>query len=407
MRSRQSITELFTTFLQLDSDRVIGWAVDPKLRRNLLNCQASLSLPENSENFWVCYWYKVWQKQPEGLAKEHFSAYLQETCYWAVHKTIVNFADTQYTVSDYFQNVICRVEKILKKFKPSMGFNLNHYASAVFSSEVKEMLRSHNEIDICTNWRLLRKLTQKRLVESLQNLGLSPYTIQKYILAWRCYQAIYAPQQPTGTRKLSKPDEVTWGAIAQLYNSERYTQILQPGTECSQETIEKWLVACAKAVRDYFYPNFTSLNAPKGDENSGEIQDILPQLQQDSLMTEIMAEEELLDRQSQQSQISNVLTTALRELDAETLKIMELYYSQELTQQQIAKQLEIKQYTVSRRLSKAQNSLLIKLANWSKDYLHISLNSLVLNYISTVLEEWLKAHYGSSRLKMELIAQSK
>ena len=395
MRSRQGITELFTTFLQLDTDRVIGWAIDARLRRNLLKCQASLSQPEDSETFWVSYWYKVWQEHSESLAKAHLSAYLQEVCYWAAHKTIANLSSGQYTVSDCFQMAIANVDRVLKGFKPNMGFSLKNYSSAVFSSELKELLRQQQEIDICTNWRLLRKLTQKRLVESLQNVGLSANTIQSYVLAWKSYQSLYAPQQATGTRKLPKPDEATWQAIADLYNSERYSQLSVPGAECSGATMEKWLVACAKAVRDYFYPNFASINASIGDEDSsGEYQDILPQLRQESLLTEIVAEEELLDRQSQHSQISTVVIAALNELDQEAQKIVQLYYSKSFTQQQIAKELEIKQYTVSRRLAKAKDSLLLKLATWSKDSLHIPLNSSVLNYMSTVLEEWLQAYYS-------------
>ena len=128
MRTRQGITELFTTFIQLDAERIIGWAVDAKLRRHLLNCQARLSQPENSEDFWVFFWYKQWLSQPEGLAKRHFSAYLQEVCYWAVHKIIANLVSSQYTVSDCFQMVIIRVDKVLKGFKPNLGFNLNNYA---------------------------------------------------------------------------------------------------------------------------------------------------------------------------------------------------------------------------------------------------------------------------------------
>ncbi len=395
MRSRQGITELFTTFLQLDTDRVIGWAIDPLLRRNLLKCQASLSQPEDSEIFWVSYWYKMWQQNSESLARGHLSAYLQEVCYWAVHKTIANISSAQYTVSDCFQMTIANVDQVLKGFKPNIGFSLKNYSSAVFSSELKDLLRQQQEIDICSNWRLLRKLTQKRLVESLQNVGLSANTIQSYVLAWKCYQSLYAPQQATGTRKLPKPDEATWQAIAELYNSERYSQLSVPGAECSGAMMEKWLVACAKAVRDYFYPNVASINASTGDEDSsGEYQDILPQLRQESLMTEFVAEEELKDRQSQHSQISTVLIAALNDLDQEAQKLIQLYYSKSLTQQQIGKELEIKQYTVSRRLAKAKDSLLLKLATWSKDSLHIPLNSSVLNYISTILEEWLQAYYS-------------
>ncbi|MBW4671402.1 MAG: sigma-70 family RNA polymerase sigma factor [Cyanomargarita calcarea GSE-NOS-MK-12-04C] len=394
MRSRQGITELFATFLQLDADRVIGWAIDGKLRRNIVNSQARLPQPEDSENFWVYYWYKAWQKEPESLAKGHLSAYLQEVCHWAARKTIAGISSCQFTLSDCFQMAILRVDKVLKGFKPDMGFSLKNYSSAIFSSELKEMLRQQQEIDICTNWRLLRKLTQKRLLESLQNAGLSAQTIECYVLAWKSYQALYAPQQATGTRKLPKPDEGTWNAIAQFYNSERHTQLSQPGKEYNGETMEKWLVACAKAVRSYLYPNFSSINAATGDGDGGEFQDILPQLRQESLMTEFVVQEEVVERQSQQSQISSFLISALSELDEEGQKIIQLYYSRSLTQQQIAKELDIKQYTVSRRLTKSKDTLLLKFANWSKESLHISLNSSVLNYISTVLEEWLQAHYS-------------
>ncbi len=395
MRSRQGITELFTTFLQFDADRVIGWATDSKLRRNILNSQARLSEPENSETFWVSYWYKIWQNQTENLARGHLSAYLQEVCFWAAKKTAVNFSSGQYTLSDCFQMVTTSTDKVLKRFKPEMGFNLKNYASAIFSSELKEMLRQQNEVDICTNWRLLRRLSQKRLVESLQNAGLSADTIERYVLAWKCYQSLYAPQQSTGTRKLARPDDAVWTAIAQLYNFQRQTQLSSPGAESSPETIEKWLVASAKAARAYLYPNMASLNAPRGDDDSGgEFQDFLPQLKQESLLTEIVAQEELVERQSQQSEISSVLLAALNELDAEAQNIIKLYYSENLKQQEIAKQLGVKQYTVSRRLTKSKDVLLLKLANWTKESLHISLNSQVLNYINTVLEEWLQAHYS-------------
>jgi RNA polymerase sigma factor (sigma-70 family) len=396
MRSRESITELFTTFLQFDADRVNGWVSDGKLRRNLLKCQATLSEPDSSENFWVYYWCELWEKKPESLAKGHLSAYLQEVCYWAVRKTIANVFSVQYTVSDCFQMVIVRVDKVIKGFKPNMGFSLKKYSSAIFTSELKEMLRSQQEIDICTNWRLLRKLTQKRLVESLENIGLNEQTIQSYVLAWKAYQALFAPQHPSGTRKLQKPDEATWQAIAQFYNSQRLTQLSIPGKECNPETMEKWLLACAKAVRSYFYPNFNSINASVGDGDGGEFQDILPQLQQESLMAEFVAQDEQLERQSQQSQVNDFLITALNELDEEGRKILQLYYGQSFTQQQIASSLEIKQYTVSRRLAKCKDSLLLKLSQWSQESMHIPLNSSVLNYISTILEEWLQAHYNPS-----------
>ncbi|NJL64619.1 MAG: sigma-70 family RNA polymerase sigma factor [Methylacidiphilales bacterium] len=396
MRSRQEIIELFSSFLQFEADRVNGWATDARLRRNIRNSQGSLTQAEPSHHYWVIYWYKLWTHQPESLAKGHLSAFLQESCYWAAQKTITSISTTQYTLSDCFQMAIARVDKVLKGFKPEVGFSLSSYASAIFSSELKEMLRQQKEIDICTNWRLLRKLTQKRLVESLENAGLRETEIACYVLAWKCFQAKYVPQQPTGTRKLPKPDSETWDAIAKMYNSQLHS-LPNPGGESSKETMEKWLVTAAKAARAYLYPSFTSLNVPRGDEGSAELldnlADNLPGLKQESLLSEFIAEEEQNARQTQLQNMGNILRIAIDQLDSEAKQIFQLYYAEGLTQQQIAQQLEIKQYTISRRLTKARESLLIKLANWSRDTLHISLNSTVLNYISTVMEEWLKSFY--------------
>ena len=392
MRSRQGITELFATFLQFDADRVIGWATDARLRRNITNRQQKLSEPENSEDFWVSYWYKEWQSQKQNLASGHLSAYLQEVCYWAANKTATHFSSGQFTLSDCFQAIVTKTDKVLQGFKPDMGFNIKNYASAIFSSELKELLRQQKEVDISTDWRLLRKVTQKRLVESLENAGLNPQNVQSYVLAWKSYQALYAPRKEKGTRKLSRPDDAVWESIANLYNQERQTQLAQPGPESNAETIEKCLIASAKAIRAYLYPNMASLNATTGD-NSGEFQDILPQLRQDSLLSEIVVQEEIEERKSQQSQIGDVLIAAINELDKEGQNILKCYYQGNKKQSQIAKELGVKQYTISRRLTKCKDTLLIKLATWTKESMHISLDSSVLDYMSTVLEEWLQNYY--------------
>ena len=177
MRPRQGIIEVFSTFLQFDADRFSAWATDPQLRRSMRASLARLPQMESAENFWVLYWYKLWQTQPTSLAKLHLAAYLQEICYWAAHKTIASFSTAQYTLSDCFQMAIARLEKVLKGFNPQLGYNFKNYASAIFHSVLKDILRQHQEVDICTNWSLLRKLSQKRLVESLQTVGLNSETI--------------------------------------------------------------------------------------------------------------------------------------------------------------------------------------------------------------------------------------
>jgi hypothetical protein len=62
----------------------------------------------------------------------------------------------------------------------------------------------------------------------------------------------------------------------------------------------------------------------------------------------------------------------------------------------MATRLNIKQYTISRRLTKAKEQLLKSLANWSQTTLHISLTPALLQTMSAVLEDWLQTHYQTS-----------
>jgi RNA polymerase sigma factor (sigma-70 family) len=391
MRPRQDITNLFSSFVQFDADRFWDWLVDPHLRRRMQQA-AQQATQQASENFWALYWHKLWH-QGDRLAQSHLVAYVQEPCYWAAQKTAAGFVNSQYTLADCFQMAIARFDKVLKGFNPSQGFNLKSYASATFASLIRESLRQRQEVDICTDWGLLRKLSQKRLVESLHHAGLAPDATHRYICAWSCFKTLYLPIQATATRKLPPPDRATWEAIAAQYHRDRPSPAEPTVTP---ETIEKWLLACAKAARAYLYPSLISINTPKPGQDGGEFLDDLPQATQTSLLSELIAEEEAQIRQSQQSQVGAVLSEALTNLDAEAKTILQMYYEQELTQQQMAAQLQTKQYTVSRRLTKAREALLLVLAKWSQDTLHITPTPDVLKVTSLALEEWLKTHFSPS-----------
>lgn len=388
MRSRQDPLETFSTFLQFESDRASTWATDARLRRRMQQCLNSAS---GSLNFWSLYWFKIWQEDKDRSAIDHLTAYLQEACYWSAHKMLLNFAAVQYTLPDCFQVAIVKVEKILQNFNAQQGFSLQNYASAIFSSTIRDTLRQRQEVDICTNWALLRKVSQKRLVESLENAGLSADTIASYVLAWNGFKALYVPTQATGTRKLPRPDDQTWNAIAAYYNHDRGSLL-----EASPTTIEKWLITCANAARNYLNPTLVSINTPKPGYDSGELLDDLPESPRESLIADLIAVEESQERQDQRSQINQVLETAIVQLDAELRSILYLYYAEKCTQQQMATRLNIKQYTISRRLTKAKEQLLKSLAVWSETTLHISLTPALLQSMSAVLEDWLQTHYQTS-----------
>jgi RNA polymerase sigma factor (sigma-70 family) len=359
-------------------------------------CLSNLLKPETSENYWVLYWYKVWQSQPFSYARNHLIAYLQESCYWAAKKVYLSLSFVQYSLCNCFQIAIAEVDKILQGFNPQQGKVLKYYAEVIFRSVIQNTLRQRHEVDICTPWALLRKISQKRLVESLQSSGLSSEVVASYVLAWRCFKTLYTPVGATPTRKLPSPDPVTWNAIAFLYNQESHRQINPSGVIVAAKTLEKWLLICASAARKYLYPTQTSLNAMMPELETGEVGANIAIEQQESLLNELIIQEEEQQRQSQQSQINTILVTAISKIESQGQQLLQMYYGKGLTQQTIAQQLQIKQYTVSRRLTSTRKTLLLTLSEWSQETLNITLTSAFLKEISTVVEEWLTMYYSNS-----------
>jgi RNA polymerase sigma factor (sigma-70 family) len=403
MRPRQNLIELFSSFIEFDFDRFQGWSPDPRLRRSMERCLTQSSVMDSSDGYWALYWHKVWQTETHSavapLARGHLTAYVQEPCYWVAQKTAGNFSTLQYTLADLFQMAMAQVDKVLKGFNAQQGFSLKNYASVTLGNLIRESLRQRQEVDICTDWALLRKLSQKRLMEALQTVGLPSETIASYVSAWTCFKTLYLPKQATGSQKLTKPEPQTWEAIAQLYNQERLGQGLAAATATS---LEKWLITCAKAARAYLYPSVMSINTPKPGCDSGEfLDDLAETAQTDSLLSDLMAQEDVQQRREQQRQVTTVLTEAIHQLDQQSQTLLQLYYREGCTQQQMADRMEMKQYTVSRRLTKARESLLMVLAKWSQAHLHIRPTSDVLNHTSTALEEWLKTHYNHSDLPVD------
>ncbi|KYC40001.1 group 3/4 sigma-70 RNA polymerase sigma factor [Scytonema hofmannii PCC 7110] len=386
MHPRNNLVEIFSTFLVFADDRFCRWVTDAKLRRSIANA-IQQTPQETDEDFWISFLYNQLRKSSSvTLAKEHTIAYLQEPCYWTSQKIVASFATTQYKLSDCFQIAITQVDKIFKGFNPNSGSSLKNYASTVFGLAIRETFRQRHEIDICTDWGLLRKISKKRLEESLQAESFPRDTIVAYMTVWNCFKLLYVPTQAHTSRQLSKPDNQTWEAIAKAYNSQTHQQV-------HPQTLETWLLASAKAVRRYLYPNVTSFNAPVNSEDSGEWLDNIPSNELDSPLTYIIAQEEQQLRGSRQSEINQVLIEALTQLDPQARQILQLYYTQGLTQQQIAKQLQVQQYTVSRRLTKTRETLLKSLASWSQENLHISMTPDILKSTSAVMEEWLQVYY--------------
>lgn len=398
MRPRQEITDMFSTFVQLERGRFSKWLTDPKLYRNIQNHLDRSSSALKSENFWALYWYKQWRSGFDNLARMHLLAYLQEPCYWAASKTFAKFNFSQYILADYFQMAIAEVETILKDFNLEKSSSLKAYAMMAIPSRLRDILRQRREADICTNWALLRKVSKKLLSEALSEAGLSQSAIAQYRLAWTCFNELYIQKQLGGNSQLPEPNRQLWEAIANLYNHQCQNQITQPTGQRNAQTIEQWLTQTAVYVRAYLFPPVKSLNAFKQNDDTTVMFE-LPDPSSEEPMANMIAEEDVQNRQNQISQMSNVMLKALQDMDVKSQEVLKLYYEQGLTQQQIMQQLQMSQPTVSRRLVKGRESILAALIEWSQD-LNISVNSNQIKDMSFALEEWLKNQYGEYNINL-------
>lgn len=315
MRSRQDLVERFSTLLQFQDDRCKGWVTDSKLQRSMRNALTQVS-QSTVETFWTLYWHKLWQAQPRSLAAAHLGAYLQEACYWATQKIMLRFAQ-RHSEADLFQTAIAQLHRILKGFNPNYGSNLKAYAEFIFGNVLKDELRQQQEVDICSDWALLHRVSQKKLTEALQNIGIHDRKTADYLLVWKCFQELAAPGDTQSLRTLSNPNDSTWHAIADLYNTERD----RSSATCSPELAQQWMSKCAKAIRVLLYPTMLSLNAPVAGLETSEWIDSVTLEFEASLLTELITQEEIADRACQQAQIQAVLANAIAQFDpaAQTL----------------------------------------------------------------------------------------
>jgi RNA polymerase sigma factor (sigma-70 family) len=395
MRPRQNITEMFSTFAQLEGNKFSIWVTDINLRRNIQSCLDSSPELANSENFWALYWYKSWQSNFNNLAKMHLEAYLQEPFYRASEKMSAKHASSQYGIADYFQIANAEVEAILKDFNVEKSYNLKYYAVMAVSSRLREVLRQRKEANICTNWVLLRKVSKKIVLEALNSAGLSETAIAQHRLALTCFKELYI-YQSSGTDKLPEPNRQLWSAITDLYNRTRQTQLGFSTAECTSDKIEQWLAQTASYIRAYLFPSVKSLDVWVTNSEDEEMLDI-PDPKSNSLLADMITQENIEDREQQVAQMSGVILNALHLLDTESQEVLRLYYQEGLTQQQITQRLQRSQPTVSRRLVKGRESLLTAIVKWRLSLnidLNNCVNSTLIEDMSIALEEYLRNCYG-------------
>lgn len=356
--------------------------------------QALLKAPDRSEQFWALHWYRLRDRHP--LANRHLWAHLQDPCYTAAAKVTRRFNMVQCSLSDGFQIAIANADRILDCYNPAYGSNLGAYARIAFGNRIRDHLRQQQEVNISSDWGLLRRVSQTQLTQALQTVGF--VQVNGRILIWQCFRAICTPEPGRSSRGLAAPTDDQFAKIAQRFNQQRHQLAVEHQDEpltsqdISVKRLKSELIQLATVTRSYLTPAVTSLNQPQYDDSGEEQLDALSI--EDTPMTELLATEAHREQQQHIRQIGEVLKAAIADLDTPSQTLLRLYYQEKLTQKNIADQLDIQQYQVSRKLSRIRQRLLLDVINWSQEVLHISTDSDVLASVSEVIHEWLQHHYS-------------
>lgn len=386
MTSRQDPVTIFSSFLVFRDKRSVGWAIDPKLRRSMLNV-----VPEPKQT-WESYWYEQYLKQVSPLPAQHLCAYLQSVCYTAAKRIDSSFSSNTHSLEDLFQAAMLQTERILQNFEPDLGYPLKHYASSVFESAIRQTLREQKEVAICSDCSLLRATSQKRLRDALSRRGLSQEKQFLYIRAWQSFKLIYVPDHPGGTRALNWPSQSAWIEMFNEFNRGLPFERQQN----NPATLEAWMKEVAVALREYLCPAVTSLNQTLSGFETGELLDSLVddayQYGLDALIQNESAQKRLLLQQ----QMNSVLLVAVNNLEPKALTLLQYIYADGYTQTHIGKLFGERQYTICRWHERVLKNLLASLVPWSQNQLHISLSLDVVETMGTIIKEWLKNHFSPS-----------
>ena len=384
MRPRDRLVELFSTFALLEDDRFCRWIDDPRLQRSI---QRQLtSTPAQQADQLAIYWHRQHTKHP--LAPSHLTAYLQEVCFWVAKEMIQRLQSPQYTLADYFQIANSEIPKVFKSFTPDRGSSFKTYAKLILSNTLKDLLRQRQAADVCSDWSLLRKVSKKRIGDVLLNRGVVEPEAAQYQFALFCFKTLYIPPD-SNSQKLPPPDSSVWQAIGELYNTKRQDQLVTPGAALTPTQIEVRVTKLAQWTRSYLYPAIDSLNRSKPEPGTGEIQDDLTDTASESLLDAAIEREEIDRRTSQQSALNHTLTQALANLKPELQAIIQLFYRDGLSQQELSSRLQLSQPTISRRIKQAEAQLLAALLAWIESQLHKIPDPNELKSISATLKEWL------------------
>ncbi|MBD2771004.1 hypothetical protein [Iningainema tapete] len=365
---------MFATHPKINHNSVI-WVLDRELKNNMMNL---LEHDSNVNEQFLARQFCNNLHLP--LAGKHLSAYLEKVGYYTGNRVYRKF---QHTPLRYEKQEIWQIawyfasnpHEFFKKY--DQGRPLENYAYKKMERKIKEEI-FHLEIgrDQLSDWGLLRYSTPKSLQKALQHQGYNPSQHECYLLAYKCFKLLYAPQKSIGSYSLPAPTDEQWQAMANLYN-----QLALNGT-ANRDRIKHWLSECIQVFRNSQKIHVVSLDAPsRGEENSTPLSE-----------TEIIShrtadgEYEPLIMQELTSALNTILSDFLLQLNENINNQLLLRYGFDLDYRLIGPIFEVDYTTIVRRCNKAKQQLLMKVGEWSQQQLKITPDSEHLKKMDAALK---------------------
>lgn len=386
MKKRYTILQQFSSFGQLTT--VFGWVTDRPLENNIKTLMQQY--PEKDEKFWVTYCLDAAKNGTDSLAVQHLRAYLEEACWQSSKATYRDFSIPDFTWLDYWQiarQAASNPVQIFKNYDIQRGLP-SVYAQKKLRGAILDIIRKGQETQRASDWGLLRKLSKKALKTALQTAGIEEPKLSGCVLAWQAFQEVYAP--PATVRKnqpLPAPTDAQLADIATYYNDRRFERSRTVPLSASHPSavsaieIQKMLTTCINAVRANSKIELDSLDAdnPALELETANYSDV-----------QQWHKEEQAAYSEQWEQLKRVLSDAIASLPptARTMLILE-HGLIELNQSDICKEYGLKQFQLSRQLSRHKRYLLEALAQWSQKQAGVTLNVEKINHLSQELDLWL------------------
>ncbi len=356
--------EYFYTLPCVEEHRIL-WQIEPRSRRHIENLRQIIqpvNYPVNDpwEAAIAQYLFEQLRQHPEDeLIRKHWMAFLLRRCEIVAKRILPLLGDRHHIGFDdlFMMASVAAIAPVqfFRNFDESrvqLGF---WYPTFIRFTDIRlrnlllpELRReTGNHMFGQSNLGLVARSSRRRVREALERSGYGNAQIERYLLAWQCFQEY----TDSVNRRFNQFNGRDFQNIATRYNELNQSESSVTGSE-----IQTWLDNIGEAIRRLSDPPRTSLWTGfsfQSDEGRNLLENIAFETSYDEEM------EENVNRLRQA--IADVLN-GLQEIKER--QMLFLKYGLELTQGEIAEERGINQSTVSRRINELIKRILLGIWKW-------------------------------------------